>query len=153
MASVTPYLLFPGNCEEAMEFYARALDGEILALQRFGDAPESQGPAGMADKVLHCVLAADDVIIMASDVPEGEAAPSKSVSLSLDFESLEEQKSAFDALSEGGIVTMELQDTFWGAKFGMVTDRYGMSWMFNYDEDDDDDDDDEFDDDGDTTII
>lgn len=144
MPTVTPYITFPGNCEEAIEFYAAALDGEIISLQRFGDIPDGTAPAEMANKVMHCVLAADDVIIMASDAMSADAvSTSSSVSLSLDFESEEEQQATFDALTAGGTVTMELQDTFWGARFGMATDKYGVSWMFNYEEIDDDDDDEE----------
>lgn len=146
MASLTPYLNFPGNCEEAMEFYANALDGEILVLQRFGDAPDGASSPDLADKVMHCVLVADDVIIMASDSADADASPSKSISLSLDFESTEEQDAIFAALTAGGTVTMELQETFWGARFGMAVDKFGVSWLFNYD-DIDDDDDDESDDD------
>ncbi len=133
MASVTPYLTFNGNCEEAIEFYCEALDGDIVSLQRFGDVPD-MAPADMADKIMHCVLAADDVIIMASDsTPSQPVSPGTNVHLSLDFDSLEELQDAFEALSEGGTVTMPLQDTFWGARFGMLVDRYGVSWMFNYD--------------------
>ncbi len=144
MPSVTPYLTFPGTCEEAMDFYADALNGEIISMQHFGDAPDQNFPADAADRVLHCILVADDVIIMASDTMPGMSVTSGSnISMSLDFESAEEQQAAFNALAEGGTITMELQDTFWGAKFGMLTDKYGIAWMFNYDEDVDDDDEDD----------
>ncbi len=141
MASVTPYLTFAGNCEEAIQFYADVLDGDIVAMQRYGESP-LETPAEFADKILHCVLAAEDVIIMASDAMPGQSvATGNAVSLSLDFESPDEQTDVFDALAVGGTVTMPLQETFWGARFGMVVDKYGTSWMLNYDADFDDDED------------
>ncbi len=131
-----------GNCEEAIEFYATALDGEIISMQRYGDAPENSVPAELADKIMHCVLAADDVIIMASDATsQQDVGTMSNISLSLDFDSAEEQQETFEALAEGGTVTMDLQLTFWGARFGMLTDKFGVAWMCNYDEVDEDEDD------------
>lgn len=144
MPSVTPYLNFSGNCEEAIEFYKEALQGELLSVVRFRDMPGQEVPAEMADKIMHCVLVADDVIIMASDaITDTQRQGSSSISLSLDFESEDEQTETFDALAVGGTVTMALQEAPWGARFGMLTDKYGVSWLFNYDEDQDDEDEDE----------
>lgn len=131
---VIPYIIFNGNCEEALNFYAQALNGEVQDLSRFGDAP-SEGMEGVdKNQVMHAKLVAQKVIIMASDSGKGTEAPASGmVNLSLDFDNPEDQKKVFDALSQGGKVTMPLQDTFWGATFGMLTDKYGVKWMFNHD--------------------
>lgn len=129
-----PYIIFNGNCEEALNFYAKALKGEVLNLQRFQGSPaEGMSPAN-PDQVLHAHFKADGVFFMASDNGSGPAAPAGGmVHLSLDFGSAEELDAAFAALSEGANVSMPVQDTFWGARFGMLTDRFGLNWMFNYD--------------------
>jgi PhnB protein len=143
MPSVTPYIMFNGNCEEAMEFYADALDGDIISMQRYGES-QPDTPEEFKNRIMHSVIAADDVVIMASDgMPTDPRVVGTNISLSLDFESLEEQQETFDALAEGGSVTMPLQDTFWGARFGMLTDKFGIGWMFNYDVEEEDEDEEE----------
>ncbi len=128
-----PYLIFPnGNCEEALNFYGKALGGQTGHISRYSDAPENS--MGMSpDKIMHTHFAVDgNVLFMASDGPS-DAKDSGNVSLSLNFTDGDSIQAAFTALSEGSIVTMPLQDTFWGATFGMLTDKYGMKWMVNYD--------------------
>ena len=126
-----PYIMFNGTCEEALNFYAKALGGQISELQYFEGSPvEEMGTDGK--KVLHAHFRAGDVFFMASDGQENEAATGM-VHLSLDFDSAEQQQKAFDGLCEGARVTMPLQDTFWGARFGMLTDQFGIGWMFNFD--------------------
>lgn len=129
-----PYLIFPnGNCEEALGFYGKALGGQPGHISRFSDAPE-QNQMGMApDKIMHTQFMVDgNVLFMASDGPS-DAADSGNVSLSLNFTDSGSIQAAFAALSEGGTVIMPLQDTFWGATFGMLKDKYGIKWMVNYD--------------------
>lgn len=129
-----PYLIFPnGNCEEALKFYEKALGGQTGHVSRYADAP-GENQMGMApDKIMHTQFLADgNVLFMASDGPS-DASDSGNVSLSLNFTDSGSIQAAFAALSEGGAVTMPLQDTFWGATFGMVKDRYGIKWMVNYD--------------------
>lgn len=129
-----PYLIFPnGDCEEALTFYGKALGGETGHISRYADAP-GDNQMGMApDKVMHTHFAVDgNVLFMASDGPSN-ATDSGNVSLSLNFTDSGSIQAAFTALSEGGAVTMPLQDTFWGATFGMLQDKYGIKWMVNYD--------------------
>lgn len=128
--TLTPYIMFNGNCEEALNFYAKALDGKITDMNRFGEAPESMGAD--AQKVMHANFVAGAIHLMASDGNEADATGNM-VQLSLNFTDVAEEEKVFAALSEGAQVTMPLQDTFWGARFGMLTDKFGIRWMFNYD--------------------
>ena len=128
---VTPYLMFNGNCEEALNFYAKVLNGEVKDLMRFEGSPV-EGMSEDKQKVLHSNFVAGNVFFMASDA--GQPAEGNSpVYLSLNFDSQEEQERVFNGLAEGGKVIMPLDDAFWGARFGMLTDRFGINWMFNYD--------------------
>lgn len=126
-----PYFTFKGNCEEALKFYEKALNGSVGPISRYSDAPGND--MGMdPDKVMHTQFLVDgNILFMASDGPV-TASDSGMVSLSLDFNDSGSIQSAFAALGDGGNVTMPLQDTFWGATFGMLQDQYGIKWMFNY---------------------
>ncbi|RYY88798.1 MAG: VOC family protein [Chitinophagaceae bacterium] len=126
-----PYIMFNGTCEEALNFYATALNGEVSQLQHFEGSPAEEMSSD-GKKVLHAHFRAGDLFFMASDGQETEAVGGM-VHLSLDFDSAEAEQQAFDALSEGARITMPLQETFWGARFGMLTDKFGIAWMFNYD--------------------
>jgi PhnB protein len=130
---LAPYIIFDGRCEEALNFYAKAFDGQILNIQRYDGAPVDEAHKPMpADKIMHAQFHAGDLFLMASDgpIPEGTGS---NVHLSVDNSNVEEQTRVFEALSEGGKVKMPLQETFWGARFGMLTDQFGINWMFNYD--------------------
>lgn len=132
---LTPYIMFNGNCEEALNFYAQAFHGEIKDLMRFEGSPVENMSADK-QKVMHAHFAVDGkIIFMAADGGDQGSSASKGgmMHLSINFQSGEEQQKVFEALSEGGKVTMPLQDTFWGARFGMLTDKYGVNWMFNWD--------------------
>jgi PhnB protein len=130
---LNPYLSFDGNCEEALSFYAKCLNGEIVDLKRFSEMPGSTEE--QKNLVMHGILKfGGDCILFASDgskIPSTEK--NNNISLSLDFDSVEDINNAFAKMSEGGKVTMELQDTFWNARFGMCTDKYGIAWLFNHD--------------------
>jgi len=128
--TLTPYIMFNGTCEEALNFYANALNGKITDLNRFGEAPESMGAD--AQKIMHANFEAGAVKFMASDGNENDATGNM-VQLSLNFTDVAEEEKVFAALSDGAQVTMPLQDTFWGARFGMLTDKFGVRWMFNCD--------------------
>ncbi|MDZ7756304.1 VOC family protein [Rhodohalobacter sp.] len=131
MKTITPYLFFPGNCEEAMSFYKECLNGEITALQRFGDT-EMPVEDDHKRKIMHGELKAEGITIMFSDgAPHKEISGGNNVQLSINLESEEEQDRIFEALSEKGEVTMPLENTFWGARYGMLTDKYGIRWMLN----------------------
>ena len=129
---LTPYIIFSGNCEEALKFYEKALGGKTGPISRYADAPESA--MGMdPEKIMHTQFVVDgNILFMASDGPV-DASDSGIVSLSLNFTDTGSIQNTFAALSDGGTVTMPLQDTFWGATFGMLKDQYGVKWMCNYD--------------------
>jgi PhnB protein len=125
---LTPYIMFNGNCEEAMNFYAGALGGEIKEFSRYEGSP-AEGMSDDKSKVMHARMVAGDSSIMGADAQQ--PAQGNNVHLSLNFDSVEKGEKIFAALSEGATVTMPLQDTFWGARFGMLTDKFGINWMVN----------------------
>jgi PhnB protein len=127
---LVPYVIFNDNCEEALNFYVKALGGTIGRISRYADAPgNSRGTD--PQKIMHAHFAVDgNVMFMASDGPTN-ASDSGMVSLSLNINDIGQAQNAFAALSEGGTVTMPLQNTFWGATFGMLKDRFGIKWMIN----------------------
>jgi PhnB protein len=133
MEAIIPYLNFNGNAAEALAFYTKALNGAILFQQTFGEAPMPQ-TAEMKDKIMHATFQAGKLSFMVSDCPPDMAVTTgTNVSLSLNFLDAESIENTFAAFSEGATITMALQDTFWGARFGMLTDKFGINWMFNYD--------------------
>lgn len=131
-----PYLTFDGQTAEALAFYAQALGGEVLFSQTFGDSPmKGDIPPAFHDRVMHATLKLPSGELMASDAGpwapfEG---PIRSCGLSLPFTDVDAARKAFDALAEGGEVTMPLGKTFWAAAFGMVTDKFGVPWLVNCD--------------------
>ncbi|WP_139924909.1 VOC family protein [Hymenobacter sp. DG01] len=130
---LTPYLTFNGNCRQAMSFYQQCLGGELM-VQLFEGTPAAEHVApDVLQNVLHSSLTKPDLVLMASDSGMGAVAKGDMVSLSINCQSLEEIQRLFAQLSVGGTVTMPLQDTFWGATFGMFTDQFGIDWMLNYD--------------------
>jgi PhnB protein len=139
MASINPYLTFSGNCEEAFTFYKSVFGGEFTNFQRFGDAPSEPKPsAEEGKKIMHVALPiGQGSIIMGSDQPEsyGKTIVGNNFSISIITESEEESNQIFNRLSAGGKITMPLEKTFWGAYFGMLTDKFGIQWMVNYDYD------------------
>ncbi|MEO5907652.1 MAG: VOC family protein [Ginsengibacter sp.] len=133
MEAIIPYLTFNGNASEALQFYSKALNGEVDFKQTFGQSPMDSA-AELKDKIMHASFKAGELHFMVSDTMQGLSVTSASnLSLSLNFNDADEMNKIFASLSEGGKVTMELQDTFWGARFGMLEDKYGFSWMFNHD--------------------
>ena len=133
MSFLIPYLTFNGNCGEAMKFYHSCVGGE-LQMQSFG---ESGQPVDEKNKnlIMHANIHAGGIIIMASDNMPGtpDVIFGSNMSMSVDCDDPDQQTKFFNALSEGGTITMPLQDTFWGARFGMLMDKFGIAWMFNYD--------------------
>ena len=132
MKQLNVYLAFEkGQCRAALSFYEKALDGEIVSLQTFGESPVPANEA-TKDHVMHAEFKAGDIAFMASDgSSEYQYQAGNNVTLSINLDSTDEQTKIFDALAEGGTVTMPLQDTFWGARFGMLIDKYGINWMTN----------------------
>jgi PhnB protein len=127
---IQPYLFFDGRCEEALEFYKKALGAEVEMLMRFKDSPEPKGPiAPPADKVMHACLRVGDTSVMASDGHCMGKPSFQGFSLSLSAPSDAEAERRFAALAEGGKVQQPLVKTFFSSRFGMVADRFGVSWM------------------------
>ncbi len=133
---VTPYLHFAGDCEEAINFYVSALSGSIESLNRYGGSPmEAQAGEAYKDKVMHATVVAGGVKLMAADTIPGHdlASGHQRVALSLHSADAAEGAKAFEALGSGGAIDMPLQDVFWGGRFGMLTDRFGIRWMMSTD--------------------
>jgi PhnB protein len=130
-AMVQPYLFFGGRCDEAIEFYRKTLHAEVAMLMRFQDAPEPQPnlPECFHDKVMHAALKIGDTVLMASDGRCDGQSTFEGFSLSITVPDEAEAARVFAGLSEGGLVTMPLEKTFWTPKFGMLTDRFGVGWM------------------------
>jgi len=138
MATLNPYLNFPGNTEEAFDFYKSVFGGEFAGgIFRFKDTPEADKMnASDREKVMHVALPiGKGNMLMATDALESmghKVTPGTNFHLSLEADSKEETEKLFKALSAGGKVTMPLADAFWGAYFGMLTDKFGIQWMVNY---------------------
>lgn len=141
MATVNVYLTFNGNCKEAFDFYKSVFGGDYPYVGTFGEMPPTEGktmPEADKDKIMHISLPiSKETILMGSDTGGEWAAhfnQGNNVSLSINTESRAEAEKMFNGLSAGGQVTMPLADTFWGAYFGMWTDKFGINWMVNYDD-------------------
>ena len=140
MATTNTYLNFNGNCEEAFNFYKSVFGGEFNYLGRFGDMPASEDyKVSEADKnkVMHVSLPIGSSILMGSDTG-GEWAPGfvlgNNFSISVTANSKEEADTLFNGLSDGAKITMPMASTFWGDYFGMLTDKFGVNWMFSFNE-------------------
>ena len=138
MATTNTYLNFNGNCEEAFNFYKSALGGEFGNISRFGEMPKSDDykvPETDMSKIMHISLPVGTSVLMGSDSC-GDWAPTfvqgNNFSVSITPESKQEADTIFNALSEGGQITTPLHNTFWGAYFGMITDKFGINWMVNF---------------------
>lgn len=130
--SVTPYLMFGGRCEEALEFYQKAIDAKVEMVMKFNESPEPT-PEGMLapgfeHKVMHASFKINGATVMASDgcAPGGDF---QGFQLALAVKTEAEADKAFNGLAEGGTVTMPLTPTFWSPKYGMLKDRFGIEWM------------------------
>jgi len=130
---VQPYLFFDGRCEEAVEFYRRALGAEVTMLMRFKDSPEPPDPGmvppGSGDKVMHASFRIGDTTVLASDGRCATQPSFQGFSLSLTVPNEAEAERLFASLANGGQVQMPLTKTFFSSRFGMVADRFGVSWM------------------------
>lgn len=137
MATINPYLNFPGTAEEAFNLYKSVLGGEFLALQRYKDMPEgSKVSAEDAEKIMHIALPiGNGNILMGTDALESmgqKLTTGNNFYLSLDVNSEGEADQVFNALSDGGQDIMPMQKVFWGSYFGMLADRFGVQWMVSY---------------------
>jgi PhnB protein len=131
---LNPYLNFGGSANQAIALYEKALNAKVENVQHFGEVAGMNVAPENKDRVMHAVLNIGDGVVMLSDGMPGVPVPTDSnVHVTLDFDDPVDMARRFEALGAGGKVTMPLQDTFWGAKFGMLQDAYGINWMFNCD--------------------
>jgi PhnB protein len=129
--NVDPYLNFNGSAAKAIQLYEKALGAKTSNVMRYGDVPKMSTPE-TKDRIMHAVLDLGGGRVMVSDGPrEMTIPPGGNSHVCLDFDDAGELAARFDALAAGGQITMPVQDTFWGAKFGMLTDVFGINWMFN----------------------
>ena len=142
MATINPYLIFNGNCEEAFLFYQSVFGGEFPYIGKFNDMPADAAGGGTIseedkNKIMHISLPiGKDHVLMGSDSNEasGSVAIGSNVSISINAESKQEADKLFNGLSAGGSPFMPMSQTFWGAYFGMFVDKFGIHWMVNFDE-------------------
>ena len=132
MLGVTPYIAFAGGqCRQAIEFYKSALGAEVLFLQTVGDSPMSDMGAP-ASNIMHAsIRVGDSTVMMCDDFNPDPAAGKGRISLALGLDNVEKAKQLFQSLSEGGSVVMPLEKTFWAESFGIVADRFGVTWLVN----------------------
>lgn len=134
--SLSTYLTFDGNCREAFEFYRSVFGGEFTAFQTFAAAPlDMPVPEAEKDRVMHVSLPIGSSVLMGSDSASGFGPPvvvGNNFSIAIEAESRAHCDEVFGKLSAGGKVLMPLQETFWGAYYGLWTDKFGINWMANY---------------------
>ena len=135
MLTISPYLNFNGNTEEVFNFYKSVFGGEFTTFQRFKDVPsELPTSASAGEKIMHVALPiSKEVTLMGSDTHEsfGAVKMGTNFSLSINTDTKKDTDRIFNALAAGGQITMPLEKTFWGAYFGMLTDKFGIQWMVN----------------------
>ena len=126
----TPYLFFDGRCDEALEFYKNAVGAKVGMVMRFKDAPEpTQCNPGSENKVMHASFEIGDTMVLASDGRNSGQPKFEGFSLAVSANSEAEVERMFNALGEGGQVTLPLTKTFFSPKFGMLADKFGVHWM------------------------
>lgn len=129
---ITPYLSFDGNAKQALEFYKEVLGAEIIGVQTFGEA-DYPTPPEADQRVMHAKLSKGDLSLMFSDTFPGQSVVvGNNITLTLEPESEEEIQNLYDSLIKNGKALMELENTFWGAKYGRVQDQFGIIWELNY---------------------
>ena len=136
MLGIKPYISFKGNCKEAVEFYVDKLGAEVLFTQTYGDSPMAEHAPDNPDAIMHTSFKIGDSVIMACDnVFEGmnETVVGNNISLAVGTSDIAHADQAFERLSDGATIIMPMQETFWAERFGMLTDKFGINWMFNCD--------------------
>ena len=131
MTGVHPFIMFAGNCQEAIDFYQKAIGAELLYSQKWGETPHAQ--PGLEDKIMHATIKVGDSNIMMSDGSPEDVPESSNIQLAIGLDDVGKAREMFDNLSDGGSVTMPLDKTFWAEAFGMLTDKFGVKWMVNCD--------------------
>jgi PhnB protein len=129
--TINPYLFFNGQASDAIAFYEKALDARIVRVARFSDMPDSGVPPEHVNSVMHAELEAGATLLLADAVRGPAVERGGNFAVCLQYQGPTDVDRHFAALSEGGAVVEPLQDTFWGARFGMLVDKFGIHWMFN----------------------
>jgi PhnB protein len=129
---LNPYLFYNGNCEAAFKYYEKVLGGKIQMMLRSDEAPESMpAPAGWEKKIMHARMSINGTVLMASDSPPEHFHKPQGFAVSLTVSDPAEAEKKFNALCEGGAVTMPFSKTFFSKGFGMAIDQFGIPWMVN----------------------
>ena len=132
MLGVKPYIAYRGNCREAIDFYKKALGAEELFSQTYGESPMAD--MGAADAIMHATIKVGDThVMMCDDFHTENFTTGGNISLAVGLNDVDQAKTIFANLSDGGNVTMPLDKTFWAEAFGMLTDKFGIKWMVNCD--------------------
>jgi PhnB protein len=130
---VQPYVFFNGRCEEAVEFYKKALGAEVMMMMRYKESPEAPPPGmvppGFENKIMHTSFRVGQTVVMASDGCSTDKSSFDGFRLSISVSTVEEVDRIFNALAVGGEIQMPVNKTFWSPRFGMVTDKFGLGWM------------------------
>ncbi len=126
------HLGFSGNCEEAFNFYAKVLKGNLAFMMRYGESPMAdKTPPAWQNKIMHARLIVGEAALMGADAPPDHFSKPQGFTVSIGLKEQAEAERIFAALSEGGSVQMPIQETFWAVRFGMTVDRFGIPWMIN----------------------
>ncbi len=136
MEGIKPYISFKGNCEEAINFYKEKLGAEVLFMGRYGDSPMAEQAGGNGDKIMHTSIKIGDSVIMACDnifESDNPTTVGNNISLAIGMTDIAKAERAFEAMSDVAAIVMPMQETFWAERFGMLTDKFGINWMFNCD--------------------
>jgi len=131
MLGISPYISFEGNCKEAIEFYKDKLGAEVLFSETYGESPmKGKAPD---DMIMHCTIKIGDSRIMACDsvFKEYPLTVGNNITLAIGTRDVDEADKMFEQMSDGAKIIMPMQETFWAKKFGMLTDKFGINWMFN----------------------
>lgn len=126
-----PYLFLTGTCRQAFTRYQEIFGGELVLLTMSDMASEAPVPAGQGDLIMHAALQSEDHLLMGSDDPTGDGGPMRGVSVNCTVPDVAEADRIFQALADGGEITMPLAETSWSPMFGMCVDRFGTPWMVN----------------------
>jgi len=129
--NLSPYITLDGTASDAIALYERVFGAVKLNVTRAGDVAGAEVSPDQRDRVIHGALRIGKSVLMISDAASKSEAQAGNVQVALDFADTAHLTRTFAALSEGGEITLPVQDTFWGAKFGMLTDRFGVRWLLN----------------------
>jgi PhnB protein len=129
---INPYITFNGRCQAAFKFYEQVLGGKIMSQMTWGEMPGAdQFPKEMHDLIMHTSLSVGDQTLMGADAPPDRYQSPKGMTVSIHAKDKAEAERIFNALAEGGTVTMPFSQTFWSPGFGMCADQFGIPWMVN----------------------